>query len=575
MSFQTPLTIKEIIEGIEEKKYLMPAIQREFVWKEKQIEELFDSLMKGYPIGSFLFWNIDDKNKDDYCFYEFIKNYHERDRKHNIKADIESLSNIQAILDGQQRMTSLLIGLKGSYSVKLPRKSWSNNKAFPLKHLYLDLTPKDKDKLFVFKFTTKEIANNNKYLFKISNILKFEELSDINDYIQDIYYGDAKELYVQISKNITKLYDVICRTHLINYFLEKGNDLDKVLNIFIRVNSAGTILSYSDLLLSIATAQWKSKDARELVNDFVDEINDIGNGFDFNKDFVLKSCLVLSDISDIAFKVKNFTTENMKVIEGRWEDIVYAVYLSIELINVFGFSKEFLSSANAMIPIAYYFFKNKFDDSFINSKNYAENRKNIFTWLTSSLLARAFSGTPDNILRPIRKIIQESADNEFPLDAIRDKFRGTNKTIVFNDEALDSLLELQHQKPLSFSVLALLYPHLDFRNHFHQDHIFPKKIFKKDNLDKFPFPDLKKEFYLKRHNTIQNLQLLEGRENCSKSSKDFKIWLHETYPDKISRHNYLERNYIPTDISLEFTDFAGFIERRKSLMKKKLREIIG
>lgn len=55
MSFQTPITVKEAIKKIQEGKYLLPAIQREFVWKSEQIENLFDSLMNDYPIGSFLF----------------------------------------------------------------------------------------------------------------------------------------------------------------------------------------------------------------------------------------------------------------------------------------------------------------------------------------------------------------------------------------------------------------------------------------------------------------------------------------------------------------------------------------
>lgn len=65
----------------------------------------------------------------------------------------------------------------------------------------------------------------------------------------------------------------------ISYYLEESTELDKVLNIFIRVNSGGTPLSYSDLLLSFATAQWQDKDARESINEIVDELNEVGRGF--------------------------------------------------------------------------------------------------------------------------------------------------------------------------------------------------------------------------------------------------------------------------------------------------------
>jgi len=110
---------------------------------------------------------------------------------------------------------------------------------------------------------------------------------------------------------LSKLRNII-HQGTISFYLEESEELDKVLQIFIRVNSGGTKLSYSDLLLSIATAQWKEKDAREAIHDFVDEINVIGDGFKFNKDLILKGCLVLSDLNHVRFKVDNFTKSNMK-----------------------------------------------------------------------------------------------------------------------------------------------------------------------------------------------------------------------------------------------------------------------
>ena len=122
---------------------------------------------------------------------------------------------------------------------------------------------------------------------------------------------------------INKFYKVVCEAESLNFFLEKSEELDKVLQIFIRINQGGTKLSYSDLLLSIATAKWKDLDAREVIHQFVDKINDTGKGFNFNKDFVLKNCLVLANLPDIKFKVDNFTTQNMKVIEQDWDCLLY------------------------------------------------------------------------------------------------------------------------------------------------------------------------------------------------------------------------------------------------------------
>ena len=145
MSFQTPITIKEAVDNIHAKRYLLPAIQREVVWEVDQITRLFDSLMRDYPIGSFLFWYVEKKNTSRYQFYEFVRNYHEKNNPHNPKANVSGQDDITGILDGQQRLTSLYIGLRGSYAYKEPRKHWNNPQAFPKRRLYLNLlSPKKK-----------------------------------------------------------------------------------------------------------------------------------------------------------------------------------------------------------------------------------------------------------------------------------------------------------------------------------------------------------------------------------------------------------------------------------------------
>lgn len=116
MLFQTPLTIKEVIENIHRKKYILPAIQREFVWSTDQVERLFDSLMQGYPVGSFLFWYVNKEKSKTFQFYEFIREYYEKHNRHNPIADISGEEDIIAILDGQQRLMSMYIGLRGSYA---------------------------------------------------------------------------------------------------------------------------------------------------------------------------------------------------------------------------------------------------------------------------------------------------------------------------------------------------------------------------------------------------------------------------------------------------------------------------
>ena len=72
--YKTPITISDAIAYIDSRYFLLPAIQRKFVWKTDQIEVLFDSIMRNYPINSFMMWNVtSDVTKCSYKFYEFLK----------------------------------------------------------------------------------------------------------------------------------------------------------------------------------------------------------------------------------------------------------------------------------------------------------------------------------------------------------------------------------------------------------------------------------------------------------------------------------------------------------------------
>lgn len=579
MAFVEPITIKEAIDSVHKKRYLLPAIQREFVWDTYQIERLFDSLMRDYPISSFLFWEVEKANINNYQFYEFVRNYHERDNTHNPKANLDGESAITAILDGQQRLTSLYIGLKGTYAYKQPRKRWDNDSAFPKRKLCLNLIAPsaDSDLEYDFQFLTKKEysqEDDNHVWFSVGDILNLAKPVEINKYL--IKHGLLKleEDKAEFANNaLYKLWEVIHKNKSINFFLEKDESLDKVLNIFIRVNSGGTQLSYSDLLLSIATAQWKEKDAREEITSFVDEINSIGNGFSFNKDFVLKNCLVLSGFKDIAFKVDNFNQENMRAIEKQWDDTTKAIKSSVILLSCLGYHRDTLTSNNALIPIATYLYKIGSPDNFSESSKYREDRLRIFKWLVMVLLKRTFSGQPDNVLRPVREVINNS-NNGFPFSEIILKLKGSTKAISFDDDEIDNLLYYQYGQAYTYSVLAFIYPSLDFRNKFHQDHIFPKKLFTAKRLKKRGIKEEDIEFYLENYNYLANIQLLEGVPNQEKSGTDFDVWIKEKYPNKDDRKAYMDRNYIP-DIDLSLENFKEFIEKREKLIVSAFKKLLA
>ncbi len=454
MAFEAPITIKEITDDIHINKYLLPAIQREFVWNIQQIELLFDSLMRDYPIGSFLFWHVDKDNKKNYQFYECMREYHERDKRHNPKADIGGDGDIIAIVDGQQRLTALYLGLRGRYARKIPQKSRDDDSAYPYKMLYLNLLRKNNepDMEYCFRFLTEEEAenrDNDTYWFRVGEILDFESDYEVDNFLSKHRLSGMGEERSQFAKEtLSKLHSIIHKERVINYYLEKDGELDKVLNIYIRVNSAGTVLSYSDLLLAIATAQWQEKDAREEITRFVDEINMIGGGyrydvmglsggFNFTKDLVLKTCLILiSDFEGITFKADNFNRNNMLRIENKWDEIAEAMRSAVKFISSLGYNRSRFIQKDALIPISYYLFKKNSPSDFIESNQYSADRNNIGRWLVISFLNRVFSGQPDKVLRQTVEIIK-SDYSSFPIEEIVDKFKEIKKVLRLDEKDIE------------------------------------------------------------------------------------------------------------------------------------------
>lgn len=583
MAYEAPITIKKAIDNIRKKQYVLPSIQREFVWNTEQIEKLFDSLMRDYPISTFLFWKVDKSRIQNFQFYEFLKYYHEKDSRHNKKADLSQEEDVIAVLDGQQRMTSLYVGLTGTHATKMPYYSWSSPHAFPKKKLFLNILRKagDIELEYDFRFLTQEeaIQSETDYWFECGKILDFTDLSKVMEFLMLNGLMDTSKLTKDQStfalNTVNKFYHAIHQEKPISFFLEEGEELDKVLQIFIRINSGGTKLSYSDLLLSIATAQWREKDAREVIHEFVDEINRIGDGFDFNKDFVLKCCLVLADFSDIKFKVDNFTKANMAIIEKNWDKVATAVRTSVELVSKYGYNRDSLTATNAIIPIAYFIYKNELGTKILHSTGRENDRKAIIQWLARVLLKGTFGGTPDGIYPVMRNLINQNVDR-FPLTEIIDYYRGKRKTISFSEDDIDSILDIQYGGKRAYSALSLLYSSLNFSFKYHQDHIYPKSFFTKRKLNALGINDdsLKEEF-MERFNKLSNLQLLQATTNIEKTDKPFDEWIEQQFKNESDKGNYLLQNHISAETSLLFQNFIEFYDRRKQTLKEKLMQILN
>lgn len=582
MSFQTPITISNAIEDVEYNRLLLPAIQREFVWSNTQIEWLFDSIMRHYPISSFLFWKVEGEIKNQYKFYSFLKNYRERYQTHNAEYNTNGANDFLAVLDGQQRLASIYIGLKGSYAYKLPRLWWNNDEnSIPTRHLYLNidkpLNDEEDGRVYDFRFLTDYERNVDiRKWFKVGDVLKMKSLFEFNKYLDENDYKSNEFSY----ETLSRLQEAIHTDRMINYFLEKEQNIDKALNIFIRINSGGEPLNFSDLLMSIAIANWSKKDARKELNQLIDEIRD--KGYFINKDLVLKTFLVLYS-SDIRFKVTNFSKNNAEEFEVKWNNIKSAIHSVFDLIKSFGFTETTLTSKNAIIPIVYYLYHKNIYTNFYKKKCYEEDRNIIKKWLHVVLIKRTFGGQADAMLSKIRSVFTDDVANVkikttitcFPYEMIVNELRGTTKDMTFDRDYVEKLMLTQKDDPLCFSILAILYPNLDFKNgDFHKDHIFPESIFTRKKLAKLGIPDQEISYYLDRnnYNSICNLQLLDGNENMAKKDTDLKKWVHnETNNCKLTQQQFCARHLIPEIFDIK--QFKKFIVARKKLLKPIITSI--
>ncbi|TIX17089.1 MAG: DUF262 domain-containing protein [Mesorhizobium sp.] len=573
-------TIAEALGRIQTKSYVLPAIQREFVWKPEQIERLFDSLMQGYPFGTFLFWKVEASTSSKFKFYDFVLNYHQRDAAHCPELPKLYHQSVTAVLDGQQRLTALNIGLRGSMAIKQPNKWWTNPDAFPVRTLRLDLlsppSPDEDGARYRFKFLddVQVARDETAHWFPVPEILGMKDgpamLSSLRKRGLD---GDALERAYEI---LDRLHRVVNSHNLINYYEEETQDLERVLNIFIRLNSGGTILSYSDLLLSIAVAQWKQVDARAEIHKLVDELNRIGTGFALSQDFVLKAGLMLADIASVGFKVENFTTANMLALESNWPAIRAALVRTVELAASFGLNGQTLRADSSLLPIAYYLYKRGAPSNYVTHSQFAEDRSAIRGWLVRSIVKASgiWGSGLDTLLTALREMIQSSGAAAFPVEQLRQVMSQRGKSLAFEPAEIEDLLHLEYGDKRTFPLLSLLFPFVDLRNQFHVDHVFPISRFTAAKLQRQGFSDSQAELMARHADTLPNLQLLDGAINNEKRATLPAAWLNAHLPDAIGQQHYCtnhELGNVPADLD----GFEAFYTARQDRLRVRLTELLG
>lgn len=566
--------------------HFLPAIQREFVWTPEQICRLFDSLMRGYPVSSFLFWELKPENRDQWEVYRFIEHAKEGGA-HNEIANTAGVQQLTLVLDGQQRLTALSVGLRGFYETRKPRGWWNNPNAWVKRRLYLDLfkdsrTEEEDDEgglRYGFQFLGGEPENGlERHWFKVGRVLDFDSRDDFDEFrmqqLESLPQEVTKGQMMVFERNLDKLYRAVWENQTVWYYTEHDQNYDRVLDIFVRANAGGTTLTKSDLLLSTVIAKWRDINAREEIYGLVDRVNgELTRRNNLDKDFVMKSCLVLSDLS-VAYRVQNFNNENLETIRGKWPKIKTAIERGVDLANTFGVDRDTLTSQNALIPVIYYLYL--LDGATLQGSTPFEvrNAAAVRRWLLAAMLNNVFSGSSDNVLRDIRQVLGErlaKGERDFPVEAIERKLAASGRSARFDGYAAEEVLSISYGKRRTFLALSLLYDRTNWGTfEHHQDHIFPRSLFTDEKLGAAGVPPEKWDRYRELRDRLGNLELLLAHENEEKSNKDFGEWLQTR--DQAFKQMHL----IPEDDDLlVLENFENFIEVRETLIQDRLRNMFS
>ncbi len=586
-------TIKEMIENINAQKYILPAMQRSFVWPEDKIYHLFDSLMHDYPIGTFLFWKVDQDTKEKYAFNLFIKDVDEQKGKlQRGEKAITSIPEYVAVLDGQQRITSLYIGVEGKWRTHEKGKKRDKSSSYYDRYLCIDFLsyPTEDDDRYHFEFIKKELIekiieepdDNSKkhYWVKVSKFFdKDFDTSLFVDEFQEKYEklklleGDKRRKHRQM---LQRLQDVLIKDKIISYYTSKDKPLPEVIDIFVRVNSGGQKLSASDLMLSIASGTLGHTDIHKKMQDAIDSINDSVRepefGFKVDKDLILTAGLMMTDAESLSLqKQDNYKPQQMEqIIKTKWEKIIKALSNTVQYIEYLGFIGKKLTSKNLILPISYYFFVNDISDSHKNSSSLQARRDRVFIrqWMLRAMINDVFlEGTGATLIK-IRNLIKASHKKYFPLDELMKA--QIKRPLNITDDQIEDMLSYEYGDP---KLLPLL---MDMTaatiDQYHLDHIWAKNNMKNKTVIKKYYPsatDAEIDYYKNNYNKFANLQLLRPTENQEKNDTLYDEWIKKNH--SMRGDDYFATHLIPQKISYAYDNFREFTEKRNKILRDKIK----
>jgi len=518
--------LKQMDEG--SPTFFIPAMQRPYVWAQDEAIKLLNSIYQGFPIGASLIWNTIYDNPDNLGAKRAYRFPHEQgvDSIVRSQAHLDAGHPITFVLDGQQRLTSLNIAVRGGWRKK-------NGELYKM---YFNPTL---DKKGAFLNLNSEL-DNIKGMILCSEILQWEDESVFEQQLMHppLFVHGESELCANVrGENIRLLRKRFWEDSAFCCGVYNAKNMQSALDVFILANDTGKRLEKSDLLLATLTTSWNNLSADQVVDDLRTKLNKLfvgGLPFKARKP-LLKSMLAVAPIRlPIAHNMSSITPEVIVDLESGWPAYSDSMIKTVELVTRWGLHRNrCLTSVNALIPLTCWIHRYKID---INAENNSstQNLELARVWLISALMSSAFGGNSDSAISAARDVILDSETSKFPFQELHLTLDAHHNYNLLNRDGVTTFLsglyyDSNGQRSLIRLVLTLVRGTINERANYELDHIFPKGVF---------------EAILGRKvHAIFNIELLTESENKVKRNQSpATLWNNEMFSEE-----WREANQLPGD----------------------------
>lgn len=259
-----PKNLSDLLKDVRNGRIGLPDLQRPFVWRDNKVRDLFDSMMKGFPIGYIMLWESPQE-------YE--------DKKEGIGLGEKAYKAPKdLVIDGQQRLTALVASM---YGVVVKDRNFRERK------IRISYKPETKE----FDVWTNAIQRNAEYIPDISEVFLAKENNTFGrfrkSFIQSLNESRQRrsipilteEDEFRIEENINDLLNLELY-QIPTLEINHSSSEEDVAEIFVRVNSAGQKLTENDFILTLISVYEKEK--RDLIDQFCADSRIPGKNTSYN-----------------------------------------------------------------------------------------------------------------------------------------------------------------------------------------------------------------------------------------------------------------------------------------------------